>query len=233
MLTEKPINSSLLRLGGIAGIVAIIFLPGVALQMSAGWFPELDLEGGTMNNWLSAVSTNSTMALLGVSFSIIAILSFLPLGLILHRMLPSDSWHNTAGFASYLLGTGLALATFTFGFGFTWAMIDSYNAAAGKASESLVHVATLGMRGFLVADDLATSLMGLGQLLFSLAALRSGSLPKWLCWWGVVGGMLVILVLLRYTLSVFNFAQIGYPVITLWFALTGINLLQKARQQKV
>lgn len=221
-------SPGLLRLGGIAGIITLIFIPAIILQMSTGWFPELDLEAGTMDNWLHSITNSSAKTMWGIGLFVIAVLAFLPVGITLHSILPKNSWLRAAGLIAQLLGVTLALTAFLFGFGFTWAMIDLVNTATDEETNHLVAIATMGMRGFLVSDDLATCLIGVGNSLFSIAALRSGVLPKWLCWWSIIGGILVIVVLLRYSVPSFSFAMIGYPLVVLWFALTGVVLLKKA-----
>lgn len=227
MFTDQPISPGLLRMGGIAGILVILFLPGVALQMNTGWFPETHLQDGAMTEWLTTVAAQRSLALLGVGFSILAILCFLPCSLILYRLLPQNHWLSTAGLASYILGSSLALTAFTFGFAFTLALTDL--AATGQAE--LSGLATLGMRGFLAADDLATTLIGTGHLFMATLALHTGLLPRWLCWWGIASGLLVILVLLRFVLPVLAAAMIGYPLVILWFVLTGVVMLRKAARE--
>lgn len=223
--TGETMNSKLLRFGGIAGIITLFFIPAIVIQTQTGWFPENDLQAGTMINWLSAISADSALTLLGIGLFIIALLAFLPVGLTLNKIIPNDDWINTAAFSVHLLGVSLALAAFLFGFGFTWALTDLYKSAAGE-TEKLVVSATMGMRGFLVADDLATCLIGVGNGLFGFAGMKNKLLPNWLGWLGVVAGILVTIVLFRYIFPIFAIAAIGYPLVVIWFALAGTSLLK-------
>lgn len=228
MSTNKPLNPGFLRFGGIAGIITLIFIPAIIIQINTGWFPELDLQAGTMNNWLHSISEDPSKTMWGIGLFIIAILAFFPHGLTIYSILPKISWLRVAAFTCLLLGVTLALTAFLFGFGFTWAMLDLVSASSSDETDQLVPIATMGMRGFLVSDDLATCLIGVGNGFFSLAAFRSKLLPKWLCWWGIIAGILVTIVLLRYSIPIFGFTTIGYPLVVLWFSLTGIVLIRKA-----
>lgn len=222
-------NKELMRFGGIAGLITLIFIPAIALQQTTGWFPEYDLQAGTMDNWLITIVENRTNALLGVGLFIIAIISFFSVGITLYKLRPQNDWLGIAAVMAQVLGITLALAAFLFGFGFTWALSDL---AAGKAMEDtaeLIPLATMGMRGFLVSDDLATCLIGLGNGLFGWSFYKNGLLPKWLCWWGIVAGFLVTIVLLRYSIPAFSFATIGYPLVVLWFFIVGIVLIRKSK----
>jgi len=230
MLENQIKNRGLIRLGGIAGIFAGIFLPGVILQIGVtNWFPEEALQSGTMTAWLNNISEQHILALSGITLSIFAIICFMFFALSLYRLLPKERWLTTAGFASHLAGIPLALAAFVFAFGFTWALVDLRAVSIGEDTKHLSSLAAFGMRGFLVGDDLATSLIGLGNGLFALSALQSKALPKWLCWWGVIAAILVWLVLLRYLIPAMAFASLGYPLVILWFVLTGIYLLRMSR----
>ena len=230
MLLDQHSDNSLLRLGGIAGIGAALFLPGVILQTGlTSWFPEEALQQGDMTTWLEHVAANRATAMTGVAFSIAAIISFMPFGLVLYRLLTGvGRWQPVAALAFNILGVSLALAAFTFAFGFTWALTDLAGAANGQGAGGISALATMGMRGFLVCDDLATCLIGLSNGLYAYAGLRSKVLPRWLGWWGMIAGFLVTIVLLRYFFPIFAIAAVGYPLVVLWFAATGILMLRKA-----
>jgi len=229
MNSTKQINPNIFRVGGIAGILIGIFLLGVMLQITSGWFPEGDLQNGEMTDWLNTVTTNRSIAFTGIGISIFCIILFIPFGWSLYKLFSPNSWVNFIAISIYRIGTSLSLAAFTFGFGFTWGLIDVVEASTGNSLENLSNVASMGMRGFLWADDLATSLLGLGHILFSIEGLRSKKLPKWICLWGIIGGLLVILVVLRYLFPFFEFAAIGYMIFTLWWVFTGIFLLRKGK----
>lgn len=229
MDSNKSISSGTLKLGGISGIIILFFLVGVAFQQVSGWFPENALQYNEMREWLTTVSSNSTMAYVGIGISLFCIIFFMPFGWTVYKLLPADSWISTAAFSIYAIGSSLSLAAFTFGFGFTWALIDLVQSSTGYDPDNLSALATMGMRGFLWADDLATGIIGLGHILFSIESFRSKRLPNWLCVWGIIGGLLVILVVFRYLSPFFTFAVIGYLIFTLWWFLTGIILLKKGK----
>ncbi len=228
MLQNQNVSAANLRFGGFAGILAFLFLPGVALQMDTGWFPEEALASGTMGQWVDMIASNPYLSLLGVGFSIISILCFFPFVLTFYRLLPREHWQTSAGLAAYFGGIPLALVAFTIGYGFTWAIIDLYN-STGQETE-LGNIAAMGMRGYLFCDDLATSLIGAGHAFFAWVALKHRILPKWLCWEGIIGGILVSLVLFRYFIPIFAIASVGYPLIILFITITGILFLRKAAQ---
>lgn len=223
MNENQVLSGRVLRLGGIAALASgLLFFVGVALQFSSGWFPEEALAAGDMEAWLTAVAGSRTLALAGVGCSIAAIALWAVVGLVLYRMLaPQRPAAALLGAAGYLAGVPLALAAFALGFGATWGLMD----AAASADAAVI---TALMRGFLVSDDIATLLIaGLGNGFFSLAGLRSGLLPRWLGWLGLLAGGLVTVVLLRYVVPFFAVATIGYPLVLLWFVLLGIVLLRR------
>lgn len=224
MTSTQTKQVSSLSLGAYAGIGAGLFLPGVILQVPmTNWFPEQALASGEMTLWLEQLSQHTFPALLGVGLSIIAIICFLPFGFTLYQWFPKNNWRSTAGLTAYLMGSGLALTAFTFAFGFSWALSDMLG--RGTPAEDLHRIATMGMQAYVFSDDIATALIGLGHLMFAGQALRQDLLPKWLSWWGIISGVLVGLVLLRYFLPLFSVAQFGYPLVILWFVLVGVRML--------
>lgn len=220
-----------MQLGGFSGIGAgVFFFIGVILQITNNWFPEEALQSGEMVAWLKGVGENLPPMLVGVGFSIIGIFFFFSTGFSLNRLHPKGGWLTSAAFCGHVLGTTLAMCAFVFGFGFTWGLSNLANGAAEETLQSLSTVATMGMRGFLAGDDVATTLIGgVGNGLFSLAALRSGYLPKWLCWLGIITGILIFVVLLRYFVPALVALSFAYPMIMIWFICTGVILLKKAR----
>lgn len=226
MNSNNNVSPALIRFGGISGIVTIIFIPAIILQQTTGWFPDYDFQPGTMEKWLENLSVNPSLSLAGIGLFIVAIIAFFGVALTLYRAHPKNDWFSTAALAAHILGITLALTAFLFAYGFTWGIADLLKAQSYE-SKDLIISATMGMRGFLASDDIATCLIGIGNGLAGLAWLKTGKLPKWLCWWGVVAGALVTIVLLMYFIPVFAFAAIGYPLVVLWFFLTGIVLLRK------
>lgn len=85
------------------------------------------------------------------------------------------------------------------------------------------------MRGFLMMDDVATTLIGVGVGSFAVAGWRSGRLPRWLGVHGVVAAALVVLMPLRYVAPAFALAYPGAPLLVLWFVALGATLLWRGR----
>ena len=224
MSSNHSIQSSAIRFGGWAGIFSGIFLVGVAIQMSTGWFPEEQLEKGNMSDWLSQISQNPKLVLLGIGFSIISILCFFPIVYALHQKLPASDWRRFAGWCAHMVGIPLSLVAFTLGFGFTLGLLEL---SANQSGEVLAPISRVAMRGFLMGDDLATTLLGgFGNGFLAWSALRAKALPKWICWIGIISATLVTIVLLRYFIPFFAFAMIGYPMILVFFVSVGVYLLK-------
>lgn len=215
-----------IRLAGWGGVLALLFFPAVALQMSSNWFPEQALQEGTMAAWLEALQANIGLALPGIAFSVVAIIGFMIFALGVVKMLPANNWKVGLSSSLYQLGVGLAFVSFVFAFGFSWGLYDLMVAPDADVT-SLTGIATMGIQGFLTGDDLATTLIASANGLVAAVALRHSVLPKWLCWWGIIAGIFVVLVLFRYFIPELAIFTIAYPMVILWFGMTGIHLLVK------
>lgn len=229
MPKHNGLNPAIVRLAGLAAILSgLLFFVGVWLQFTSGWFPEEALRSREMESWLNNVTETRITALAGIGFSSVAIMLWAVVGLVLYRLLGNEQPALAlVGLTGYLTGIPLALVAFVFGFGITWGLTDA-------ASTTNVVLSTALMRSFLVMDDIATFLIGgVGNGFFSLAALRSDRMPKWLTGLGILAALLVTVVLLRYTIPVFEIATFGYPLVLAWFVLVGIVLVRKSRNEAV
>lgn len=215
-------------LAGIAGIMTLLFVPAIALQSGiTPWFPEEALLNGTMADWIVAISRQKTESLLGIGLFIITLVQFPIVGGVIYRMVQNQPSSHLAflGVMIQAIGVALALAAFCFSYGFTWALIDIYRSS--NDANSLSNLATMGMHGFLVGDDLATTLIAISNMVLSRAAFQAQVLPKWLFYWALVAVILVTVVLLRYFMPVFAFGMIGYPLVLLWYCIVGVIFLRK------
>lgn len=228
-MSNIKITENQLLFGGITGILTIVFIPAIAIQMSTGWFPETNLNQGSMVKWLENLTIDPSLSLLGVGIFTLAVLLFMPTALVLFRLNQQKDWLSMAALSVHIMGITLAFVAFLFGYGFTWAISDLQQAQVGETSD-LVIASTLGMRAFLVSDDIGTALIGLGNGLLGLSFLKSGQFPKWLCWMGMVAGFLVSIVLLRSFIPAMTFATIGYPLVILWFVFSGIFMIRNRQR---
>lgn len=212
----------LLRLMLVTGLISISFIPGLFLQYIYSWYPKEALSDGTIHLWVLNIQNFKFAILLGIGFSIISIISFSVLSFLIYKSLPQKRWESHLGRGLLAIGLPLALVAYVSVFGYTWALADLGEAVATEPGNVLSQVAASLMRGFLISDDLASHLIGLGVLFLSFEAYSAGFIPKWLKWWGIIAGVLLAIALFRYFIPMTGLAMVGYPLLVMWFVLTGV-----------
>lgn len=224
MLSDQT-PPSVLRLGGVTAVLAgPLFFASVQMLVTSGWYPEGDYGADAMAPWLAAVSAHRTLALSGIALTLAAIVLWLVVGFVLYGLL-REARPATAlgGLAGFVAGGTLALAAFGLGAGATWALTD----AAVPPEPDLVLAV---LRAFAAMDYAGSVLVGgLGVGLMSVAALRTGALPKWVSVTGLIAAVLVTLAAGRLVVPALGAAAVGYPLLMLWFVLVGVALLRASR----
>jgi hypothetical protein len=228
-------NSRLLRFGGIAGIIAgLCILTFFIVSESLGFMftPEV-LTGGSITPWMDRINENSQLARLLSVLPIVGFSSMLVIGLTLFLNINDHSWQKYLAIVGYLIGVPIVVATFVSHLSLVNQLITL--SAQGSELNAQIQIFTaFKMHHFMIINFAIGPffIIILGNSFIAWAALKSGLLPKWLCYWAFFNGSLILIGIFSVFFPALQFAQIGGPLTMLWFITTGVVLFKKGEKKE-
>ena len=232
MERNLSINASLLRLGGIAGIVPGLCVLSFALTSEINgllFTPEV-FEGASVNPWIQTLLEKPQLARSLPILPIIGFASMLIFGIVLYQLIGEKSWQKNLALVGYLIGVPVVVTAFVSQFSFINELITlaTNNIEIGTQIQLL---ASFKMHDYMLINFAIGPffIIIIGNSVIAWAALKAKVLPKWLCYWALFNGSLILLGMLSVMFPMLRFAQIGGPLTMLWFLTTGILLLKKSK----
>lgn len=226
-MEQKVFNLGISRLAGICGIcVGLFVLPFAVIDVMIGglFAPEI-LYGGSISDWISRIIANPGLAQLGMTLPILGFSAMLIVGICLYQLIQENYWQKQLAIGGYVIGIPIAVSAFAIGSSLL-ANIDHYSASP----ESRDVVVSFFMNYFMSVNTIIGPLfiIVIGNSFMAISALKSNTLPKWLCIWAIINGCLISIGFLSVLSPVFLFAEIGGPLTMLWFVTTGVILLKRS-----
>ncbi|MEZ5038614.1 MAG: DUF4386 family protein [Saprospiraceae bacterium] len=229
MINDK---SSLFTLGGIAGIFAgLLILAFAIISESKGvLFVQEALSGGSIENWLKNIIANSSAAKFLIILPILGFSSMLVLGITLHQITPEISWQKNLSIAGYMIGVPVVVSAFVAHLSLINELIQ-LSAQSSELGSNLELYATFAFHRWMVINDFVGPffIIIIGHTLIAWAAYKSTILPKWMMFWAVFNGSLLLLSFLYPIFPVLVFGGIGGPLSMLWLIVLGVILLRKTK----
>lgn len=220
-------NKSLARVGGVCGILGVVFfIAGFALLIASGE-SSADLRAGAFDKYFSTLAENGTLYVAGLWFSTLAtgilpVPFFVGLYMILRR---PRSWLLT-GLLVMLGGALIGATGLVIGMG-PMALVSAYSAASGGDT------AIIGAMALVMADvgrnmmTLHNLFYAVAVLIFGVAMLRPQVLPRWPAFFALAAGILLIPWMLQFVAPVFMWlGLLGVLLLVVWFVATGVAMIR-------
>lgn len=236
MNTLEIKSNKILRLGGAAGIfIGLFILSFVIIGTSiGGLFPNEMLINGQVDPWIQRVINNPETAQLAMALPILGFSFVLIFGLVLFKEIAENIWQKYLALGGYLIGVPITVFSFISATSLIRGIIQlSKNAAIN--SDQINLLASFEMEKFMLINIVIGPIfiILIGNSFISFASLRSGTLPKWLCYWGIINGALSFIGFFSVIFPALGFAQISGPLTMLWYISTGVTLIRKSRIKNI
>lgn len=229
-------SPSLLRLGGIAGIIAgLCILTYFIVSQSLGFMftPEV-LTGGSIDPWIERINENSQLARLLSVLPIIGFSSILVIGSSLFLQINNSSWQKYLAIIGYLIGVPVVVVTFVSHLSLVNQLI-TLSSQGIEINDQIRMFTAFKMHHFMIINFAIGPIfiIILGNTFIAWSALKHNVLPNWLCYWAFFNGSLILIGIFSVFFPVLQFAQIGGPLTMLWFITTGFTLLKRSGKSTI
>ena len=207
------------------GILLLMIV--VAFAVSLSTFVETDIDREDIRSSLQNVIDDQALYFTSWSFNLVGGLLIIVAGVGLYLLLrPYEQALALIGLIG-LVSAGVTFAVATMSSYVLFFLADDFVIAVGSEADALASTArAVGLAGTTVYLT-ALTLVGVGVLPMGVLIIWSGAASKWLGWWAVVSG---ILMLLAWTVLVQN--DIGFAILAvgsigvlLFFLMLGLRLI--------
>jgi hypothetical protein len=224
-------SSSLLWMAGIAAILAGVFIISFAVIGTSNklFFYFEVLEGGSVVPWIQNVQASPSVARFIMALPVLGFSCFLLVAIVLYQYIQETSWQKNLSMAAYLIGVPVTILMWTLQLSLMNYVLLNY----GKSPEMNVQVEGLAsyiLYFFHAINEVFGPLfiIVLGTAMMAWAALKAGVLPKWLCYWAMACGVLLLLSFISVINPAFRILSFAAPLHMLWFIVLGIVLWRRA-----
>ncbi len=228
--TSTP--APVLRLGGIAGILAGLLVLSFAITSSSKgllFFQDV-YSGGSVVPWIQNVMASPSLSRFIMVIPVAGFTCFLITGVVLYQYIGERNWQKNLGLVGYSIGVPFTMALWVM----QLSLMNHVLLLYGKSPETDAQIArhaSFILYLFQISNDIFGPLfiIVLGSGMMAWAALKVGALPKWLCYWGMACGVLLALSFLFTVNPAFGLLGLAAPLHMVWFILVGGFLLLQAR----
>ncbi|MCB0538065.1 MAG: DUF4386 family protein [Lewinellaceae bacterium] len=232
MKSNQITNSGIYRLGGIAGICAGLFILTFAIisESKGILFAPGALADGAIDNWLQNVRSHADASRFLLILPIMGFFAMLIVGMVMYQIIAENFWQKNLSLVGYVIGVPVVVGAFV-------AHLSLVNQLVLPLTQS-VELDTQ-VRFFTTVSihrwEIVNSFIGpsfviiLGHTLMAWAAHKANMFPKWLTYWALFNGSLLLISFLYFVSPVLKIASIGAPLSMLWLITLGVTLLKMSR----
>lgn len=230
-MNQNPsLNRNLLRLSGIAGILAGLFILTFAiLADSNGIFSYNNVfEGASVEPWIQNVQASPSLSKFIMSLPVFGFSCILIVAIFMYKHLQDYSWQKNLFFAGYVIGVPLVVSVFIAQLSLMNEVLLLYGKTA-EMNTQLQLFASLQLYYFHAVNHLFGPffVIVLGTTMMAWAALKENVLPKWICYWLIACGAMIFISFFGFLVPVLSVAGIGAPLHILGFLMLGVILLHQ------
>ncbi len=231
-MKEDLISPSNLRLAGICGILAGLFVvafAGIADSHKILFMPEI-YSGGSSLPWIHNVLSSPALSRIAMILPLLGFSCFLVVGLIFYPFICQYSWQKNLGLAGYLIGVPFTSVLWIS----QLSLMNFVLLYFGKSPEmdlQIQAIATYVFFFFQISNDVFGPLfiIVIGTGMMAWAALKAGALPKWMCYWPMICGVLMLISFLSFLNPVLGILGFAAPAHMIWFIVLGVYLLRRSK----
>jgi len=231
-MNQNPsLNKNVLRLSGIAGILAGLFILTFAIVAdSNGIFFYNDVfQGASVEPWIQNVKASSSLSKFIMSLPVLGFSCILIVGIVMFKHFRENRWQKNLFLAGYVIGVPLVVGAFIAQLSLMNEVLLHYGKSV-EMNTQLQLFASLQLYYFHVVNHLFGPffVIVLGTTMMAWAALKEYVLPKWICYWLITCGVMIFISFFGFLVPVLSVAGIGAPLHMLGFLMLGVILLRQS-----
>ncbi|MBW2938420.1 DUF4386 family protein [Aureisphaera sp. CAU 1614] len=232
MKSNQPNHSGLLRLGGIAGICAglCILTFAISSEIKGTLFVNEALSGGSINAWIQNVISNPDFVKYIMILPILGFSFMLVLGYVLYQLIGVSSWQKNLSLVGYIIGVPVVVSAFVAHVSLINQLIQQTTPSAEISTQIEVYTSFAFHRWMVINDYIGPFfIIIVGHSLMGWAAYKANVLPKWMAYWAVFNGSILLINFLHPIFPALAILGLGGPLSMLWLVVCGTILLRKVR----
>ena len=229
--SEISIDKGLLRMAGIAGILVGVFILTFAIVGESNKILFFDpvFEGGSVEPWIRNIQASPSLARFITVLPILGFSCMFVVSVVLYRYIPENSWQKNLSIVGYAIGVPVAVVTFASHLSLIDEVLLLYGGSEAMDGR-LEAIASVRLYYFGVINHVIGPffVVIIGTSMMAWAALKKGTLPKWICIWLMSCGALVSISFIGFWVPVLRVTGIAAPLHMLGFFMLGVILLRRS-----
>lgn len=222
---------SLLRLGGIAGIlvgIIIVIFAGMADSNQIFFFHGI-YTGDSVDPWIQSVKASPGLSKVIMSLPVAGFSCFLIIGVVLYQYIQENSWQKNLSIVGYMIGVPVTIVMWIIQLSLMNHVLLMHGQSPEVSNAVAVQVSFV-LYFFNIINEIFGPffIIVLGSGMMAWAALKAGVLPKWLCYWGIICSGLMILSFFWVINPAFRALGSVAPLHMIWCLVVGVFLLRRA-----
>lgn len=227
-------NSGLFRLGGISGICSGLFILTFAIiSESKGILFITDaLSEGAIAAWIQNVISNPVLAKFIMILPILGFSSMLVLGYVSYQLIADNSWQKNLSLIGYIIGVPVVVSACVAHLSLMNQLIQLSIQASEMSYQLEIYTAFAFHRWMVINDYIGPFfIIIIGHSLMAWPAHKSKILPKWMAYWALFNGSILLLSFLNPIFPILLIFGLGGPLSMLWLIVFGVILLRKTKME--
>lgn len=232
MESNQTKHFGLFRLGGIMGICAGLFILIFAItsEINGILFVNDALTGGSIDTWINNVLANPVLAKFIMILPILGFSSMLVLGYVLNQLIADTSWQKSLSLIGYIIGVPVVVFAFVSHLSLMNQLIQLPVPASEISPEVETYTVFAFHRWMMINNYIGPFfIIILGHSFMAWSAYKSKILPKWMAYWALFNGSILLLSFLYPILPVLEILGLGGPLSMIWLVVCGAILLRKSK----
>ena len=231
MKSSVSFDRGLLRMGGISSMLGGIFILtfAVVAQSKGILFYNEIFDSASVEPWVRNMQASPLLSKVLMVLPVLGFACMLVTASVLYQYIEEPSWQKNLALVGYGIGAPLVVATFIAHLSLIHEVL-LLSGSSGVVDPQLAMVVSVRLYWFHVVNHFFGPffVIVLGTTMMAWAALKGRALPKWICIWLMLCGLLLLLSFFGFLVPPLGVAGLGAPLHMLGLVALGVILLRRS-----
>lgn len=233
-MENSTLSPSVLRFGAVAAMLVAPLIVTFAILGDSNQILFFDpvFTGGSVEPWIRNVLAAPGLSKIIMVLPLIGFTCFLVTGWVLFQYNRENSWQKNLSLVGYTIGVPMGVVMWILQLSLMNYVLLYY----GKTPEMDLQIqdqVSFGLYFFNIVNTVFGPLfiIVLGSGMMAWAALKAAVLPKWLCYWGMLCAVMLVISFLGFLSPALFALGLFAPLHMIWFSVTGVYLWRQTRSE--